>query len=358
MFSRESLVQLSVGFISRDPKLGKWMIVGNIATYLSVCVTDQVLKTPKFIVEIKELNVDISKDGGSKSSLLVRLQVLPTLVGEPQGSRDLLSNLTGGGCNSSGQASIAALERSSAPFICEKFFVLCEFGHDREVGIVIKNVDISNREVTMNLNDELLLKRKSPSKTSSGSDNITWSHANLSSTQRPSKKQQTLAAFSKYSYMFPEKVGFNLPKWMLLGYALGNLDHAYITVVRCCCSSQNQLEAAVPPKINTPLPRSIQCLQLEDAPRLDEPCCFQHALLRLWPLVCGHQGLCLPTPFGIWVERTNGMVALLAMVTYDDAKGVAYSCWIQIEEREDFGGFMQAILVKVAGFHVNNGPDF
>lgn len=72
---RQSLVKLGVGFISRDPKLqvlicdlevvmrpsnkspgkkkikksrasgkGKWMIVGNIARYLSVGVTDLVLK--------------------------------------------------------------------------------------------------------------------------------------------------------------------------------------------------------------------------------------------------------------------------------------------------------------------------
>lgn len=72
---RQSLVKLGVGFISRDPKLqvlicdlevvmrpsnkspgkkktrksrasgrGKWMIIGNIARYLSVFVTDLVLK--------------------------------------------------------------------------------------------------------------------------------------------------------------------------------------------------------------------------------------------------------------------------------------------------------------------------
>ncbi|RZC15868.1 Protein SABRE isoform B [Glycine soja] len=242
---RQSLVKLGVGFISRDPKLqvlicdlevvmrpsnkspgkkktrksrasgrGKWMIVGNIARYLSVCVTDLVLKTPKFTVEIKELNVDISKDGGSKSNLLVRLQILPIFVhiGEPRASCDFLSNLSGGGCSSSGQASITALERSSAPFICETFSVSCEFGHNREVGIVIKNMDISSGEVTVNLNEELLLKSKSPSKSSSGSDSKVGSHADSTSTKRPSKKQQTLAAFSKYSSMFPEKVSFNLPK--------------------------------------------------------------------------------------------------------------------------------------------------
>ncbi|XP_027353731.1 protein SABRE isoform X2 [Abrus precatorius] len=242
---RQSLVKLGVGFISRDPKLqvlicdlevvmrpsnkspgkkktrksrasgrGKWMIVGNIARYLSICVTDLVLKTPKYTVEIKELNVDISKDGGSKSNLLVRLQILPILVyiGEPRVSCDLLSNLSGGGCSSSGQASITAIERSSAPFICEKFSVSCEFGHDREVGIVIKSMDISSGEVTMNLNEELLVKSKSPSDSSFGPDSITGSHADSVSTKRPSKKQQTLAAISKYSSLFPEKVSFNLPK--------------------------------------------------------------------------------------------------------------------------------------------------
>lgn len=234
---RQSLVKLGVGFIYRDPKLqvlicdlevvmrpsnkspgkkktrksrasgrGKWMIIGNIARYLSVFVTDLVLKTPKYTVEIKELNVDISKDGGSKSSLLVRLQILPILVhiGEPRDSCDQLSNLGGGGCSSSCQASFAAIERSSAPFICEKFSISCEFGHDREVGIVIKSVDISSGEVTLNLNEELLLKSKSSSK-ASNSVSVIRSQAD-SSTKKPSKKQQTLATFSKYSSMFPEKV--------------------------------------------------------------------------------------------------------------------------------------------------------
>lgn len=80
---RQSLVKLGVGFISRDPKLqilicdlevtmrpsnkggpksskprrprtrtsgrGKWMVVANIARYLSVSVTDLVLKVCKVL---------------------------------------------------------------------------------------------------------------------------------------------------------------------------------------------------------------------------------------------------------------------------------------------------------------------
>jgi len=72
------------------------------------------------------------------------------------------------------------------------------------VGIVIKSVDISSGEVTLNLNEELLLKSKSSSK-ASNSVSVIRSQAD-SSTKKPSKKQQTLATFSKYSSMFPEKV--------------------------------------------------------------------------------------------------------------------------------------------------------
>ncbi|KAF7830032.1 protein SABRE isoform X1 [Senna tora] len=252
---RQSLVKLGVGFISRDPKLqvlicdlevvmrpsnrsprktktrkssasgrGKWMIVANIARYLSVYVADLVVKTPKSTVEIKELKVDISKDGGSRSNLFVRLHILPILVhfGEPRVSCDQLSNFCGGGCNSSGQASIASVERSSAPFICEKVSVSCEFGHDREVGIIIKDVDISSGEVTVNLNERLLLRSKSPSEPPSGSDRDIESSADSVATKKPSKKHQALASFSKYSSMFPEKVSFNLPK---LDVGFVHLEH-------------------------------------------------------------------------------------------------------------------------------------
>ena len=90
-------------------------------------------QTPKYTLEIRELNVDISKDGGSESDLFVRVQILPIVVHilDPRASCDQLSNFSGGGCSASNQASVAAMEKSSATFMCEKFSVSCEFGHDR-----------------------------------------------------------------------------------------------------------------------------------------------------------------------------------------------------------------------------------
>jgi hypothetical protein len=79
------------------------------------------------------VNVDISKGGGSESNLFVSVHILPIVVhiGDPQDSCDQLSEFSGGGSSVSSQASVAPIEKSSAPFICEKFSVSCEFGHRR-----------------------------------------------------------------------------------------------------------------------------------------------------------------------------------------------------------------------------------
>lgn len=91
------------------------------------------LQTPKGTVGIGKVNVDISKVGGPESNLFVSLHILPIVVhiGDPQVSYDQLSKFSVGGCSVSSQASAAPAEKSSAPFICEKFSVSCEFGHHR-----------------------------------------------------------------------------------------------------------------------------------------------------------------------------------------------------------------------------------
>lgn len=248
---------LANGFISRDPKLqvlicdlevalrssnkgtsktrsrksrssgtsgrGKWMVVANMARFLSVSVTELVLKTPKATIEIKELRVDISKDGGSKPALFVKLHLLPIVayLGVARVSCDQSLSFSGGGCISANQASSAMTERASAPFSCEEFSLSCEFGHVREAGVVVKNVDITSGEVTLNLNEELFLKKKSSPDTFSHASEAT---IESSTTKSPHKKQSALLAITKFTSMFPEKVCFSLPKldvkFVHRGYAL------------------------------------------------------------------------------------------------------------------------------------------
>ncbi|KAK4850773.1 hypothetical protein QYF36_009700 [Acer negundo] len=242
---RQSLVKLGVGFISKDPKLqvlicdleivmrqsskrsqkakpqkprtsgsssrGKWTVVANIARFLSISVTDMVVKTAKATVEVKELTVDISKDGGSKSDLLVKLHILPILlhIGEPRVSCDQSSNLNTGGYSSASQAALIVMEKSSAPFSCEEISLSCEFGHDREAGVMIQNLDITLGEVIVSLNEELLFKNKNSSDGFTHTNQVVGSTIDSVDTKKPQKKQ---AALAKYTSIFPEKVSFNLPK--------------------------------------------------------------------------------------------------------------------------------------------------
>ncbi|GMI90618.1 hypersensitive to Pi starvation 4, SABRE [Hibiscus trionum] len=186
----------------------KLMAVGNIARFLSVSITDLALKTPKASVEVNGIKLDISKDGGSKSNLFVILQILPISVQAIQ----LLSG---------------SMEKPSAPSICEEFSLSCEFGHDGEAGLVVRNVDINFGEIIVNLNEALLSKNKNPpvdssqsdssqsgssQSGSSQSDKVKESTADSSTTKKPDKKQAAVLALTKHTSIFPEKICFNLPK--------------------------------------------------------------------------------------------------------------------------------------------------
>lgn len=78
------------------------------------------------------MTLDLSKDGGSKPELFVKLLLAPIFVhfGEPRVSYDQ-SSMHGGSFPSNDRL-LAVTERVSAPFSCEEFSLICEFGHDRK----------------------------------------------------------------------------------------------------------------------------------------------------------------------------------------------------------------------------------
>ncbi|XP_009607444.1 protein SABRE-like isoform X1 [Nicotiana tomentosiformis] len=242
---RQSLVKLGAGLISRDPKLqlsicglkvvmrassksskktsskrtrsrksrklgrGKWMVVANIARFLSVSMTETVVKTPKAGLEVKEMTLDISKDSGSEPALYVKLHVTSILVHLCESQISSGQSSMHSGSFPANRAILTMAERTSAPFGCEEVSLLCEFGHDREAGVVVRNVDIRNGEISVNLNEELLLKKKS----------VDTSHVAIKpinesgTTEKTEKKPAAFAVMrEKYASMFPEKLSFTLPK--------------------------------------------------------------------------------------------------------------------------------------------------
>ncbi|KAL5714351.1 hypothetical protein ACHQM5_016327 [Ranunculus cassubicifolius] len=241
---RQSLVKLGVGFISRDPKLqllicdlevvtrsspktakkkaksrksrsagrGKWMLVANMARFLSVSVTELAVKTPKATIEAKDLRVDISKDGRAKPTLRVKLQLLPIHVhmGDSRVSYDQSSSFNHGDSTSTDQASFGGADRGSAPFVCEEFSLSCEVAHDREAGIIISSLDVALGEINLGLSEDLLAKNKTSTEAFTPPDTARGNTLDQGETASKSQKKQN--ALKKYASLFPEKVSFNLPK--------------------------------------------------------------------------------------------------------------------------------------------------
>lgn len=241
----KSLVKLGDGFISRDQKLKlvirglevvtrtpdkslkktsprkpksssgkpgkKVMVVANMAKYLSLSVTELAVKTPKATLEIKDMGVDMSKDEGSKPSMYLKLQISPIAIhlGEQHVSDDSLCSSIDSESLSAGNGSM--IDKSSAHFVCEEFGLLVDFGPHRETGVIFNNIDISLGDISVDLNENLLSKKKKSSDTHADQPVQSTTDADIIA-KKQQKKQDTLAAITKHASLFPEKVSLTLPK--------------------------------------------------------------------------------------------------------------------------------------------------
>ncbi|KAK3149720.1 hypothetical protein QOZ80_3AG0221540 [Eleusine coracana subsp. coracana] len=242
---RKSLVKLSFGVISKDPKLhllindleivtrsssqnkkigksarhrstgkGKWLVTSNMARLLSISVSDLVIKVPKGAVDIKELTVDTFKIAGPNHILGVKLHLLPLnlhfgdfgVPADPMGSCNLHDALH---CD---QASISNSEIFLAPFVCEDLLVTCDFGHEKERGVKIVNLELKCGSVIANIDERMFHKKLTNSENSSGSVNSGDSIVDASAIKQTSRSKSILPVLKKQMLAFPDKVSFSVPK--------------------------------------------------------------------------------------------------------------------------------------------------
>ncbi|XP_065044089.1 protein SABRE-like isoform X1 [Musa acuminata AAA Group] len=251
---RKSLVKLGFGFISRDPKLqllicdlevvlrplqqskrgnkaskvekprsagkGKWMLLTSVARLLSISVTDFVIKVPKAVIEVKELKVDISR-AQSNQILSVKLHLVPLFVqlGDPHFSFDHTLNFSQKECLQAEQPYPSVMEKNS--FLCEDLSVSCDFGHDREKGIKISDLDMVCGDVAVHINEDLFLRTDKNLETIS--DTTATEGARLDILSKTSEKNKSSLSIKKHIFAFPEKVSFSMPK-LDVKYMYGGKD--------------------------------------------------------------------------------------------------------------------------------------
>ncbi|XP_042416673.1 LOW QUALITY PROTEIN: protein SABRE-like [Zingiber officinale] len=239
---RKSLVKLGFGFISRDPKLqllisdievvirpslqskkvnnasrvekprsagrGKWMLLSSIARFLSVSVTDFIVKVPKAIIEVKELKLDISREEPNQI-LRVKLHLVPFMIhlGDPFLSVDNTLTSNQKECLQDEQSFSSVMEKNS--FVCEDLSVACDFGHDREKGIKVSDLDMVCGDVSVNVNEDLF-KRKD--KNLELPYDTATEGATSAMISEISEKHKSTPSTKRHIFAFPEKVSFSMPK--------------------------------------------------------------------------------------------------------------------------------------------------
>uniref|UniRef100_A0A0D3FMG5 FMP27/BLTP2/Hobbit GFWDK motif-containing RBG unit domain-containing protein n=1 Tax=Oryza barthii TaxID=65489 RepID=A0A0D3FMG5_9ORYZ len=241
---RKSLVKLSFGFISKDPKLqllindleivtrssqgkklskpgksrstgkGKWLVTSSMARLLSISVTDLLIKVPSGAVDIKELKVDTFKIAGPNHILGVKLHLVPLNVhyGDLGLTADPLGNCNQLDAFQSDQISLANSEKVVAPFVCEDLFVTCDFGHEKERGVKIVNLEVKCGVITANIDERLFHKKHTKPEGFSGSENGGDASLDASAMNQTSKSKSILPSLKKQILAFPDKISFSVPK--------------------------------------------------------------------------------------------------------------------------------------------------
>ncbi|OAY71523.1 Protein SABRE [Ananas comosus] len=242
---RKSLVKLGFSFISKDPKLqllicdievimrsseqrkrtskhrksrstgkGKWLVITSMARFLSVTVTDLVVKVPKAVFEIKDLKMDISKIAGPNQILGVKLHIVPFTVqfGDSHFNLDQSFSYSQTDCSQPDQSFPAVMEKNSIPFVCEDLMVCCGFGHEKEKGVKIIDLDLTCGDIIVSLNESLFSKTSKKLETASDSDIIRGATLDAMSTKKSSTSKTFLSSIKKQMFVFPEKVSFSVPK--------------------------------------------------------------------------------------------------------------------------------------------------
>uniref|UniRef100_A0A1J3J5Z2 FMP27/BLTP2/Hobbit GFWDK motif-containing RBG unit domain-containing protein n=1 Tax=Noccaea caerulescens TaxID=107243 RepID=A0A1J3J5Z2_NOCCA len=191
---------------------GKLMLLANIGRFFSVSMTNMVVQTPKARAEIKELELDLSKDRGS-SNFFIKLYILPISVqigDEPHvisthHSPEINSDII--------QTSSEIAEGPSSPspspssLHCEKVSFSCEFGHNRHSSSSIKNVEVEIADTVFNLNEKLLLKKKASTSATTSTGEVIRSTA----SEKPPKQPMNVLV-AKHASKLPGKVSFDLSK--------------------------------------------------------------------------------------------------------------------------------------------------
>lgn len=197
---------------------GKWMILANIAKYVSVLVVELVVQVRNWNMEVKELDLKMDSEETGLSLLNVRLMLMACIFYEREQHLfcDKSCSLNLGKTLLSVGGSGSRVDGTQVPFSLERLSIKGTFGHEREQGVTIRQLDVTCGEVSVNLDEELFYGANEPPENISVTDNA---EPDLEVT-RLNQLEGVVEGSSgarHHSLMknVPEKASFSLPKLLL-----------------------------------------------------------------------------------------------------------------------------------------------
>ncbi|KAG8063345.1 hypothetical protein GUJ93_ZPchr0003g18208 [Zizania palustris] len=187
----------------------KWRLITNIASLLSLSVTELRFKAPKAALGIKDFKIDLSKSGELDQILNVEIHILPLYVQalDSDGIDNNTSVFTKLDWWVSGQYCSAMDTSDCSSFLFEDITLLCEL-HQRNKGIGVKNLDLIIGPIVVNLEEKLFTKKKLSASTVA--DKKDESDVDIKSATK--SEGSKLSSLNKKIDLFPEKVSFNMSK--------------------------------------------------------------------------------------------------------------------------------------------------
>uniref|UniRef100_A0A0E0NV49 FMP27/BLTP2/Hobbit GFWDK motif-containing RBG unit domain-containing protein n=1 Tax=Oryza rufipogon TaxID=4529 RepID=A0A0E0NV49_ORYRU len=188
---------------------GKWRLITNIASLLSLSIVELRFKAPKAALGIKDLKIDLSKTGGLDPILNVEIHILPLFVQalEPDGIDNSTSVFSKLDWWVSGQYCSAMDTADCSSFLFEDIVLLCDL-HQRGKGVGVKNLDLVIGPIVVNLEEKLFTKKKLSAPTVAEKTDEPAADVKSDTKSEGSK----LSSLNKKIDLLPEKVSFNMSK--------------------------------------------------------------------------------------------------------------------------------------------------
>lgn len=195
---------------------GKWMVLANIAKYVTVSVVELVVQVPEWTFEVKELDLGMDSEESGPSFLGVRLVLTACNIHDREQHAHSEKSLSLGQRILSVGGLGSVVDGTSAPCSIEHLSINSTVGHEREQGVTIRQLDVIFGDVLVDVSEDLLCRKLALSNSRKRDEDPELSlHLKEATQQVVATRSHGQKGHGHFLANAPEKASLNLPKLLI-----------------------------------------------------------------------------------------------------------------------------------------------